>query len=475
MRRAKIVATLGPATDDLVTVQKLIKAGLNVARLNMSHGDHSDHKKRLDLVREASKIEGKEIAALADLQGPKIRVGTFGNGPVSLVNGQNFTITTDDIAGDKEKVSTTYKGLPGDVKKGDPILVDDGKIRLEVIEVKGNNVVTKVIEGGTISNSKGLNLPGVAVNVPAMSDKDKEDLIWALNNDCDLIALSFVRSSKDIEQVHKIMDEVGKRLPVIAKIEKPQAVENLQDILQAFDAIMIARGDLGVELPLEELPLVQKSAIQMARQVGKPVIVATQLLESMITSSRPTRAEASDVANAVLDGADALMLSGETSVGHNPVGVVETMARIIEHVEEEALEQLPKLEPEAQGSTGRAVTTAAVAVGKATNAKFLIAFTETGRSVRLMARHRSKTQILAFATDKKIQRQLTLIWGTETYFAQSVKHTDEMVATVDRHLTSTNLAKYGELVVIVAGVPPGVPGTTNGMRVHKVGTGADES
>lgn len=475
MRRAKIVATLGPATDDLATVQKLIKAGLNVARLNMSHGDHADHKKRLGLVRAAAKLEGKEIAALADLQGPKIRVGTFGNGPVSLVNGQNFIITIDDVIGDKEKVSTTYKGLTGDVKKGDPILIDDGKIRLEVIEVKGNNVLTKIIEGGTISNSKGINLPGVAVNVPAMSDKDEADLIWALDNDCDLIALSFVRSAKDIENVHKIMDKKGKRLPIVAKIEKPQAVENLGEILQAFDAIMIARGDLGVELPYEVVPMVQKRAIQMARQVGKPVIVATQMLESMINSSRPTRAEASDVANAVLDGADALMLSGETSVGDHPVGVVETMARIIEHVEVEALEKLPKLESEDQGSTGRAVTTAAVAVGKATKSKYLIAFTETGRSVRLMARHRSSTQILAFTTDEKVQRQLAMIWGTETFHTDTVQHTDDMVATVDRHLTSNNLAKYGELVVVVAGVPPGVPGTTNGMRVHKVGTGADES
>ncbi len=475
MRRAKIVATLGPATDDLATVQKLIKAGLNVARLNMSHGDHADHKKRLGLVRAAAKLEGKEIAALADLQGPKIRVGTFGNGPVSLINGQNFTITIDDVIGDKEKVSTTYKGLTGDVKKGYPILIDEGKIRLEVIEVKGNNVLTKIIEGGTISNSKGINLPGVAVNVPAMSDKDEADLIWALDNDCDLIALSFVRSAKDIENVHKIMDKKGKRLPIVAKIEKPQAVENLGEILQVFDAIMIARGDLGVELPYEVVPMVQKRAIQMARQVGKPVIVATQMLESMINSSRPTRAEASDVANAVLDGADALMLSGETSVGDNPVGVVETMARIIEHVEVEALEKLPKLESEDQGSTGRAVTTAAVAVGKATKSKYLIAFTETGRSVRLMARHRSSTQILAFTTDEKVQRQLAMIWGTETFHTDTVQHTDDMVATVDRHLTSNNLAKYGELVVVVAGVPPGVPGTTNGMRVHKVGTGADES
>ena len=475
MRRAKIVATLGPSTDDIDVVKKLINSGLNVARLNMSHGDHQDHKRRLELVRSACKELGKEIAILADLQGPKIRVGTFGNGPVSLINGQKFTITTDDYSGDKEKVSTTYKGLCQDVKKGDALLIDDGKIRLEALEVKGNDVITKVIEGGTISNSKGINLPGVSVNVPALSQKDENDLIWALENGCDLIALSFVRNAKDIEDVHKIMDKSGRRIPVVAKIEKPQAVSNLEQILQSFDAIMIARGDLGVELPLEEVPLVQKNAIQLARQVGKPVIVATQMLESMISASRPTRAEASDVANAVLDGADALMLSGETSVGENPVLVVETMAKIIEHVEEEALEQLPKLEIESQGSTGRALTTAAVAVGKSINAKYLIGFTETGRSVRLMARHRSTTPILAFTTEQSVQRQLSLIWGCQVFRAATVKHTDEMVAQVDRYLTENDFAKYGELVVVVAGVPPGVPGTTNGMRVHKVGTGADES
>lgn len=475
MRRAKIVATLGPSTDNIDVVKKLINSGLNVARLNMSHGDHQDHKKRLDLIRSASKDLGKEIAVLADLQGPKIRIGTFSNGPVSLVNGQTFTITVDEHPGDKEKVSTTYKGLCGDVKKGDALLIDDGKIRLEALEVKGNDVITKVIEGGTISNNKGINLPGVAVNIPALSEKDKKDLVWALENGCDLIALSFVRNAKDIEDVHKIMTDSGRKIPVIAKIEKPQAVNNLEQILQSFDAIMIARGDLGVELPLEQVPLVQKNAIQLARQVGKPVIVATQMLESMISASRPTRAEASDVANAVLDGADALMLSGETSVGENPLLVVETMAKIIEHVEDEALEQLPKLEIEAQGSTGRALTTAAVAVGKAISAKYLIGFTETGRSVRLMARHRSTTPILAFTTEQSVQRQLSLIWGCQVFHADTVKHTDEMVAQVDRYLTENDFAKYGELVVVVAGVPPGVPGTTNGMRVHKVGTGADES
>ena len=475
MRRAKIVATLGPSTDNIETVQKLISSGMNVARLNMSHGEHTDHKRRLEIVRDASKKIRKEVAVLADLQGPKIRVGTFSNGPVSLVNGQKFIITTQDCSGDKERVSTTYKGICADVKKGDPLLIDDGKIRLEVIEVNGNDVITKVLEGGTISNNKGINLPGVAVNVPALSEKDEKDLIWALENNCDLIALSFVRSGKDIEGVHKIMDQLGKRIPVVAKIEKPQAVKNLVEILQNFDAIMIARGDLGVELALEEVPLVQKSAIQLARQVGKPVIVATQMLESMISASRPTRAEASDVANAVLDGADALMLSGETSVGDNPQMVVETMAKIIEHVEEEALDQLPRLEIESQGSTGRALTTAAVAVGKSINAKYLVAFTETGRSVRLMARHRSATPILAFTTEESVQRQLSLIWGCQIFLADTVKHTDEMVSQVDRYLTDNKLAKYGELVVVVAGVPPGVPGTTNGMRVHKVGTGADES
>ena len=475
MRRAKIVATLGPSTDNIETVQKLISSGMNVARLNMSHGEHTDHKRRLELVRDASKKIRKEVAVLADLQGPKIRVGTFSKGPVSLVNGQKFIITTQDCSGDKERVSTTYKGICADVKKGDPLLIDDGKIRLEVIEVNGNDVITKVLEGGTISNNKGINLPGVAVNVPALSEKDEKDLIWALENNCDLIALSFVRSGKDIEGVHKIMDQLGKRIPVVAKIEKPQAVKNLVEILQNFDAIMIARGDLGVELALEEVPLVQKSAIQLARQVGKPVIVATQMLESMISASRPTRAEASDVANAVLDGADALMLSGETSVGDNPQMVVETMAKIIEHVEEEALDQLPRLEIESQGSTGRALTTAAVAVGKSIDAKYLVAFTETGRSVRLMARHRSATPILAFTTEESVQRQLSLIWGCQIFLAETVKHTDEMVSQVDRYLTENKLAKYGELVVVVAGVPPGVPGTTNGMRVHKVGTGADES
>ena len=295
---------------------------MDVARLNMSHGDYSDHEKNLNAVRAASEQAGRPIGVFADLQGPKIRLGRFANGKETLTYGATFTITVDDISGDVNRCSTTYKGLPGDVSPGDSILIDDGRIALEATEVTATDVVTKVVVGGPVSNNKGINLPGVAVSVPAMSEKDTEDLRWALRHGVDMVALSFVRSAKDIEIVHQVMDEEGRRVPVIAKIEKPQAVDNLEEIIDSFDAFMVARGDLGVELPLEEVPLVQKKIVTAARRWAKPVIVATQMLESMISAPRPTRAEASDVANAVLDGADAVMLSGETSVGDYPVVTV---------------------------------------------------------------------------------------------------------------------------------------------------------
>ena len=287
--------------------------------LNMSHGDYADHESNLRNVREAARAADRPVGVLADLQGPKIRLGRFANGKETMVNGATFAITTDDVEGTVDRCSTTYKGLPGDVAPGDMILIDDGRLAFEATEVTATDVITKVVVGGTVSNNKGINLPGVAVSVPAMSEKDTEDLRWALRNGIDMVALSFVRSAKDVELVHKVMDEEGRRVPVIAKLEKPQAVENLDEIIDAFDAFMVARGDLGVELPLEEVPLVQKRIVTAARRWAKPVIVATQMLESMISAPRPTRAEASDVANAVLDGADAVMLSGETSVGDYPV------------------------------------------------------------------------------------------------------------------------------------------------------------
>jgi len=372
MRRAKIVCTMGPAVESPEKVKELIDAGMNMARLNLSHGSYEEHQARLDSVRDAAKAAGRPVAILVDLQGPKIRLARFKAGPHDLARGDIFTITVDDVEGTKERVGTTYKGLPGDCKAGDRILIDDGKVTVEVVEVKGNDVITKVIEPGAVSNNKGINLPGVAVSVPALSEKDIEDLRWGLRAGADFIALSFVRSAEDIKDVHKIMDEEGIRVPVIAKIEKPQAVENLVEIVDAFDGIMVARGDLGVELPIEDVPLVQKQCVELARDMAKPVIVATQMLESMITNSRPTRAEATDCANAVLDGADALMLSGETSVGEFAIEAVQTMARIIQKTEEGGLDRIRPIKT-APRTKGGAITKAATEVGAIVDAKYLVA------------------------------------------------------------------------------------------------------
>ena len=468
MRRAKIVCTMGPAVESAEKVRELIDAGMNMARLNLSHGGYPEHKARLDQVRLASKESGVPVAILVDLQGPKIRLARFKAGPHDLARGDIFTITTDEIEGTKDRVGTTYKGLPGDCKTGDRILIDDGKVTIEVIEVKGNDVITKVIEPGAVSNNKGINLPGVAVSVPALSEKDMDDLRWGLKAGADFIALSFVRSADDIVDVHRIMDEVGIRIPVIAKIEKPQAVVNLQEIVNAFDGIMVARGDLGVELPIEEVPLVQKHCIQLAREAAKPVIVATQMLDSMITNSRPTRAEATDCANAVLDGADALMLSGETSVGAFAIEAVQTMARIITHTEQGGMDMIRPMKSTPK-TKGGAITKAAAEVGAIVGAKYLVTFTQSGDSARRTARLRSPIPILAFTPEVGTYNRMALDWGVEPELTAMVKHTDEMVKQVDTFLLQSKRCKEGELVVIVAGSPPGIPGSTNAMRVHRVG------
>jgi pyruvate kinase len=441
---------------------------MNMARLNLSHGGYPEHQARLDQVRLASKESGVPVAILVDLQGPKIRLARFKAGPHDLSRGDIFTITTDEIEGTKDRVGTTYKGLPGDFKAGDRILIDDGKVTIEVIEVKGNDVITKVIEPGAVSNNKGINLPGVAVSVPALSEKDMDDLRWGLKAGADFIALSFVRSAEDIVDVHRIMDEVGIRIPVIAKIEKPQAVANLQEIVNAFDGIMVARGDLGVELPIEEVPLVQKHCIQLAREAAKPVIVATQMLDSMITNSRPTRAEATDCANAVLDGADALMLSGETSVGAFAIEAVQTMARIITHTEQGGMDMIRPMKSTPK-TKGGAITKAAAEVGAIVGAKYLVTFTQSGDSARRTARLRSPIPILAFTPEVGTYNRMALDWGVEPELTAMVKHTDEMVKQVDTFLLQSKRCKEGELVVIVAGSPPGIPGSTNAMRVHRVG------
>ena len=468
MRRAKIVCTLGPAVESIEKITELIDAGMNMARLNLSHGGHDEHQKRLDLVRAAAKKANKAVAILVDLQGPKIRLGRFSSGPHELFRGDAFTITTDDIAGTKDKVSTTYKGLPGDCKAGDAIMIDDGKVSVQVVQVKGNDVITKVIQPGMVSNNKGINLPGVAVSLPALSEKDIADLRWGLKAGVDFIALSFVRNAADIKDIHKIMAEVGVKVPVIAKIEKPQAVENLQEIVDAFDGIMVARGDLGVELPIEDVPMVQKRCITMARESAKPVIVATQMLDSMISNSQPTRAEATDCANAVLDGADALMLSGETSVGDFPIDAVKVMARIIERTEEVALDQIPPLKHSPATKAG-AITKAATEVGLTVGAKYLVAFTQSGDSARRMSRLRSPIPMLALTPEIGTYNRLALSWGVESLLTASVNHTDEMVMQVDTILIESKRVKIGDLVLIVAGSPPGIPGSINAMRVHKIG------
>ena len=468
MRRAKIVCTIGPAVQSDESISALISAGMNVARLNLSHGSYAEHKSRFDQVRKASEEAGKPVAILVDLQGPKIRLAKFADGAHDLARGDIFTITTDDVEGTRERVGTTYKGLPGDCKSGDRILIDDGKVTVEVIEVKGNDVVTIVIEPGQVSNNKGINLPGVAVSVPAMSEKDIEDLKWGLEVGADFIALSFVRSAKDILDVHRIMDQVGKRIPVIAKIEKPQAVDNLEEIVDVFDGIMVARGDLGVELPIEDVPMVQKRCITLARESAKPVIVATQMLDSMISNSRPTRAEATDCANAVLDGADALMLSGETSVGQFPIEAVQTMARIIEKTETDALHLISALKHNPR-TKGGAITKAAVDVGQIIGAKYLVAFTQSGDSARRMSRLRSAIPIIACTPDSGTYNRLALSWGIEPLIVTVVTTTDQMVKQVDSILIESSRVYEGEHVMIVAGSPPGIPGSTNAMRVHRIG------
>jgi pyruvate kinase len=468
-RRAKIVCTLGPATSTQERINALITAGLDVARLNLSHGRHADHLNSYQLVRAGSDAIGRSVGVLADLQGPKIRLGEFPGGPVQLTVGDEFTITTDDIPGDRHEASTTYQGLADDVRAGDRILIDDGNVQVDVTGVAGTRVRTRVVVGGRVSDHKGINLPGVAVSAPALTAKDQEDLRWALATGVDIVALSFVRSPEDAVLARKIMNEVGRsRVPLIAKIEKPEAVRVLPEIVDAFDGIMVARGDLGVELPLEQVPAVQSRAIALARERARPVIVATQMLESMISAPRPTRAEVSDVAGAVVEGADAVMLSAETSVGAYPVETVATMARIVSAAEDNSLRAEHSL-TRMPTTTGGAIARAAAEVGAIVGARALVAFTMTGETARRLARYRSPIPLLAFTTEPATRSQLALTWGVETFIVPAVRHTDDMVHEVDSALVRLGRCAIGDKIVIVAGSPPGSPGKTNALRVHRIG------
>lgn len=473
MRRAKIVATLGPSTREYETIESLVRAGMNVARINLSHGDSAEHETAYTHVRRAGDVVGKPVGVLVDLQGPKIRLGRFVDGPHRLVAGDIFTITAEDVPGTKEVVSTTFPELADDVRPGDTILVNDGTIRLEVLDTDGVRVRTRVEVGGLVSNNKGINLPGVKLRTPALTQKDERDLRWALRLGADMVALSFVRSPEDADRAREIMAEEGRAVPLLAKIEKPEAVEHLQEVINAFDGVMVARGDLGVEHPLEAVPIVQKHAIELARRWAKPIIVATQMLESMTTNSVPTRAETSDVANAVLDGADAVMLSGETSVGEHPVLVVETMARIIAAVEEHGLERIPPLgsRPRTQGG---ALTLAAADLADFVDARYVCVFSQSGDSARRMSRLRNRVPILAFTDLPSTRSKNALLWGVDTFLVRRAPTTDELIELLDAELLTSGFADQGDRVIVTAGAPPGIEGSTNDVRVHVVGGGAGE-
>ena len=468
-RRAKIVCTIGPATSATERVAALVAAGMDIARLNFSHGDQDGHAAAYTNVRAASDAAGRAVGILADLQGPKLRIGGLLGGTAVLAGGTRLVISVSGATGTPDRLSTTYAALADDVRPGDTILLADGTVDLRVLAVGDGEVECVVTRGGTIRDHSGMNLPGVAVSTPSLTEKDIDDLRFALRLGVDLVALSFVRSPDDAAAVRAVMDEVGIRVPVIAKLERPEALERLEAVIEAFDGMMVARGDLGVETALERVPLVQKQAIDLCRRQAKPVIVATEMLESMIERNRPTRAEASDVANAVLDGADALMLSAETSIGRHPVEAVMTMARIIA-ASESLLDPGPtraRIDPPRPQE--EAIALGAVMVGRAVGAKALVAFTLSGAGARLLASQRPALPILAFTPDPRVRSQLALVWGVETFLEPAPADTDEMTAHVDRAMLELGRAEPGDAVVVVAGTPPGTEASTNTLRVHRLG------
>jgi pyruvate kinase len=471
-RRAKIVCTIGPATASPERIAGLVAAGMDVARLNFSHGDHSFHAEVYGDVRAASDAAGHAVGVLADLQGPKLRIGCLSGGAVVLGAGARVVLTALADAGEEsgtaDHLFTSYAALPTDVRPGDTILLADGTVGLTVLTIAGSDVECVVARGGVIRDRAGINLPGVSVSTPSLTSKDIGDLRFALRLGVDMVALSFVRGPGDAAAVQAVMDEEGTRVPVIAKLERPEAIERLEEVIDAFDGVMVARGDLGVETALERVPLVQKRAIDICRRRAKPVIVATEMLESMVVRSRPTRAEASDVANAVLDGADALMLSAETGIGRHPVEAVRTMARIIA-----ASESLPAASPTRGRPDGRlpeeeAIALGAVSVGGAVGAKALVAFTLSGASARLLAAQRTALPVLAFTPNPRVRSQLALVWGVETFLEPAPKDSDEMTTRVDRAMLDLGRAEPGDAVVVAAGTPPGTEASTNTLRVHRL-------
>jgi len=470
MKRTKIVCTIGPSSKSVAILKEMISSGMDVARLNFSHGSHNSHLKIINNIKRASKITGKTVAVLGDLQGPKIRTGLLKNKECLLKENSEITLTTESILGTEKIISTNYKNIVKDLKRGNSILLDDGMIQLKVKDIKGNNVLCKVIDGGLLKEHKGINLPGVDLSVSSLTEKDVEDLKFCLENDLEYIALSFVRKVEDVKKIKKTISKFKKDTPVIAKLEKPEAVENLDEILDVSDGVMIARGDMGVEMELEKVPIIQKKIIERANECMIPVITATQMLESMTEHPRPTRAEASDVANAILDGTDAVMLSEETASGEYPVESVKVMSRIIETTEKEFSTQIVKrkVSPEKVLSFPDTVTDAAAYSAEAIGAKAIVAFTQSGFTALLISKSKPYIPVIAFTPNEKIKRKMSLYWGISPKIMPLIENTDDLIEKVDKLLLKERFVKRGDAIVIILGAPIYEKGTTNLMKLHRI-------
>jgi pyruvate kinase len=471
-RHSKIVCTIGPASRSPRIIDRLIRAGMDVARLNFSHGSHEEHAQSIAIIRAAAVERKKPVAILADLQGPKIRTGALaGGGPVQLRAGQQFVITTSRILGDSTRVNTTFTPLPREVHSGDRILVSDGLIELCVRQVRGNEVICEVVNGGALGQNKGINLPGVKLRVPALPPKDRIDLAFALKQGANYVAVSFVRRAEDVLAAKLLIRRAGKDTPVIAKLEKPEAIENLDAILRVTDGVMVARGDLGVEMNPERVPVVQKTIIARAREFRRPVITATQMLESMTENPRPTRAEASDVANAIFDGSDAVMLSAETASGKYPVEAVSMMARIIEEAEA-SITEFPRPSMQEQLKVAETVAELVCHASRELHMKLIAVFTHSGFTARLVSRYRPLVPIVAFSPEAETRRRMALIWGVLPRNIPNVKKVDGLAAVAEKRLLEERLVRKGDVIGIVAGTPMGIRGTTNFMKFHVIGGAA---
>ncbi len=471
MRHTKIVCTIGPASESLEVLQAIIEAGMDVARLNFSHGTHEEHRRRIEGIRQAAAAVGKTVAILLDTRGPEIRVGKMEGGRVTLTEGAEVVLTTQELLGTPQRISVNYLGLPREVKAGDRVLIDDGLIELVVLAVEGEDIRCRVVNGGEVSDRKGVNVPGVEVALPAVTDQDLEDILFGIAMKVDFIAASFIRRPEDVLAIRRILEEHGADIHIIAKIENQSGVKNAEDILKVADGIMVARGDLGVEIPVEEVPLVQKDLINLCNMAGKPVITATQMLDSMMRNPRPTRAEASDVANAIMDGTDAIMLSGETAAGRFPVEAVRTMARLAERTEQ-ALDFPTMLRQRGkafQRTVTDAISHATCTIALDLQAEAIITPTTSGSTARMVSKYRPACPVVAASPNADVLRKLSLVWGVIPVLVPITTGTDQMISAGVAAALEAGVINSGDLTVITAGVPVGVPGTTNLIKVHIVG------